>query len=311
MLRFFPDNFALLFAGSIRSRDSSFKPPLPPTPVPETPPPLPTSTPPITPGRTPRFIQADTPSEFPPGEGVDDGATADPDSESVSQSSTSQGTSRSASPSMDDLELMQRRLEEALIQASEEGSNLVCESESSNDRFLVNGEEFIVDSVGEDDSTTNDETVDDTSQTAKDGFEPSPLPAETTPGDNRQGSVLSGQDTELANEIMQDSSNAEDSSVAMDSVEDNNSRLSTANPESPRSNTENLETTVQAENVDTGVANLEPGEVMDSDLEATPNRSGVPHLSKFAVGISPHENENLSESTGMLKRIMSIFKKKK
>lgn len=190
------------------------------------------------------------------------------------------------------------------MQASEEGGSLACEAESSNERFLVNGEEFIVDSVGEED-TTNDETLDDTSQSAKDGFEPGTLPDEITPEDNGQGSVLSSQNSE---QTMQESLTVEDSSVVVDSAEDKNSQppsleMSPANPES--------ETTTPKENVDTaGAASLEPGEIMDSPLDATPNRSGVPHLSKFAVGISPHENENLSQSTGMLKRIMSIFKKK-
>ncbi|XP_033627362.1 zinc finger CCHC domain-containing protein 8-like [Asterias rubens] len=302
-------------SGTPRRGDSSFKPPLPPTPVPETPPPLPTSTPPITPGRTPRFVQADTPSEFPPG--VDSETSADPDSATVSQSSASQGTSRSASPSMDDLELMQRRLEEALMQAAEEGSSLVCNTESSNERLVVNNEEFIVDSVGEDDDNTNNVTLDDASQAARDGLETSTLPAETTVDENTQGaSVLSSQTTELTNEIIEDSSTAQDGSVVVDAAEDNKSQAlsldtSTANPESPNGNTENLESTIPMEGYDTAeAADLEAGEIVDSDLDATPNRSGVPHLSKFAVGISPHENENLSKSTGMLKRIMSVFKRK-
>ncbi|XP_038062237.1 zinc finger CCHC domain-containing protein 8-like [Patiria miniata] len=256
---------------------SAFKPPLPPTPIPETPPPLPTSTPPATPGNTPRLTSADTPSEFP----------------SVDSPSQSSSTPRSMSPSIDDLQLMQSRLREALMQAAAEDGSSVPSDTDASDRFVVDGEEFIVESVSDDDV---EETPEGASQVNDDVPNVLKITEESEPRtleDDEQGHLPVPTEKEI---------NIKTSDDAADEAVNASAEQQTSDA---AGSSEDLE---PGETADGG---LEPGEIADSSLDATPNRSGVPHISKFAVGISPHENENMSEGTGMLRRIMSIFKRKK
>lgn len=49
----------------------------------------------------------------------------------------------------------------------------------------------------------------------------------------------------------------------------------------------------------------------DLSGESTPNKSGVPKLSNFASGITPHVVESLSKTTGVFKKLLGILKKNK
>ncbi|XP_022096341.1 zinc finger CCHC domain-containing protein 8-like isoform X2 [Acanthaster planci] len=271
---------------------ADFKPPLPPTPIPETPPPLPSSTPPPTPGTTPRFTSVDMPSEL---LSVRSPGSTDVEAEDASQSSATPG---SVSPSMDDLERMQSRLREALMQAATDDGS-ITQSDAS-DKFVVDGEEFFVESVSDESEETEeralhaDEDVPKHASSCDEDIQTQSLESRSP-----EGTSFAKEECELSTfEDVQESGTLTEQEASL--------------PTSERTAEDRSEEAEEEESKAVGGGDdLVPGELAEGSLDTTPNRSGVPHLSKFAVGISPHENENLTETTGILKRILSIFKRKK
>ena len=221
--------------------EGTFKPPLPPTPGNASPlPPLPLSTPPATP-ESPSRNSDDTPMPSP-------GSTA-PLGLSANNSQTS---SRSASPTVEDLEMQQKKLMEALMDAGE--SSMASDTDG--------GSEMIADA----------------------------------------DSIEDGEDTQPVEESSQDSINRTDE-LKPPGIESEES------PESPTENNDSQENRTEGPRT----FKLHNPQELYKDLsgDSTPNKSGIPRLSNFASGITPHVDESLSESTGVFKKLLGILKKSK
>ncbi|XP_072043778.1 zinc finger CCHC domain-containing protein 8-like [Amphiura filiformis] len=227
----------------------TFKPPLPPTPGAASPlPPLPLSTPPATPdpSQSPSRDSDITPMPSP--------GSTDPLGISAN---ASQESSRSASPTVEDLVLQQKQLMEALMDAGE--SSMATDG----------GSEIIADADSIEEGEVATQNIEDSSQDSRTD--------ELRPPGVESGEILESPESPGGDD------NTCDDSTENRTDNDGPKTFKLHNP---------------------------PELYKDMSGDATPNKSGVPRLTNFASGITPHVDESLSESTGVFKKLLGILKNK-
>ena len=269
MVYFSTDDVGTPSRGWFATPGGTFKPPLPPTPGTASPlPPLPMSTPPATPDQTPPHSGIQTPTH--------DSDTPMPSPGSTAplgmSASASQESSRSASPTVEDLELQQKQLMAALMDAGAETSTISdtdVPSEAAADADSMEEGEVDTQDVAED-----TQSIDDTQRT------------ENPEEDVRPPGVESG-------EIVESPESPDQGDVDSSKVEQQSDR------------TENISNTPR-----TFKLSNPPELYKDMSGDTTPNKSGIPRLSNFASGITPHEDESLAESTGVFQKLLGILRNK-
>ncbi|XP_033095271.1 zinc finger CCHC domain-containing protein 8-like [Anneissia japonica] len=260
-------------AGESPLHDENFKPPLPLTPGYRTPPPLPTSTPPPTPGRTPQ--------SGPCSPQIQDGNTPvmsrTPSCGSLDSDANNIGTFSPCSAA--NSQEGSRTESPTLDDLEQQRLNLLSafedgDTEGTSDTgemITVNGELFTV-----------------------------------TDCENGSNEVQSANQDEDSQSGDGDSTN-KTKGYHEDSSEEVQVPLKDPGYSSERTENEGYESGELEEKTEDKTEGTTKFLVKD---DLTPNKSGVPHWSKFSKDISPHPpNENLMESKGVFKRICSILKK--